>query len=29
MLTVSLFMYAIAACINIFAFLWIEEDEDE
>lgn len=27
MLTVSLFMYAVAGCINIFAFLWVEEDE--
>jgi hypothetical protein len=24
MIVVSLFMYAIAGCINIFAFLWIE-----
>jgi MFS family permease len=30
MLAVSLFMYAVAGCINIFAFLWIEQNpEDE
>jgi len=27
MIPVSLFMYAVAGCINIFAFLWIEEGE--
>ena len=26
MITVSLFMYAVAGCINIFAFLWIDEE---
>jgi hypothetical protein len=30
MIIVSLFMYAVAGCINIFAFLWIEQNaEDE
>jgi hypothetical protein len=30
MIVVSLFMYAVAGCINIFAFLWIEQNaEDE
>jgi ABC-type cobalamin transport system permease subunit len=29
MLTVSLFMYAIAGCINIFAFLWVEDEDEE
>jgi hypothetical protein len=29
MLSVSLFMYAVAGCINIFAFLWVEDDDDE
>jgi ABC-type cobalamin transport system permease subunit len=29
MLSVSLFMYAVAGCINIFAFLWVEDDEEE
>jgi len=30
MIVVSLFMYAIAGCINIFAFLWVEQNpEDE
>jgi hypothetical protein len=26
MIGVSLFMYAVAGCINIFAFLWVDED---
>ena len=26
MILVSLFMYIVAGCINIFAFLWVEED---
>ena len=29
MITVSLFMYAVAGCINIFAFLWVEEEKGE
>ena len=29
MLSVSLFMYAVAGCINIFAFLWVEDDTEE
>jgi hypothetical protein len=29
MIVVSLFMYAVAGCINIFAFLWIEQNAEE
>ena len=29
MILVSLFMYTIAGCINIFAFLWVEEAEED
>lgn len=29
MIVVSLFMYAVAGCINIFAFLWVEENAEE
>jgi hypothetical protein len=29
MIVVSLFMYAIAGCINIFAFLWVEQNAEE
>ncbi|HXX55175.1 MAG TPA: hypothetical protein VEI81_03700 [Methanoregula sp.] len=29
MIVVSLFLYTIAGCINIFAFLWVEEESPE
>ena len=29
LLSVSLFMYAVAGCINIFAFLWVDKEEEE
>lgn len=29
MIVVSLFMYAVAGCINIFAFLWVEQNAEE
>ena len=29
MILVSLFMYAVAGCINIFAFLWVEQNPEE
>jgi hypothetical protein len=29
MIVVSLFMYAVAGCINIFAFLWVEQNPDD
>jgi ABC-type cobalamin transport system permease subunit len=29
MIYVSLFMYAVAGCINIFAFLWVEQHPDD
>ena len=29
MIIISLFMYAVAGCINIFAFLWVEDESPE
>jgi len=28
LLSLSLFMYAVAGCINIFAFLWVDKEEE-
>ena len=29
MIVVSVFMYTVAGCVNIFAFLWVEQNPDK